>query len=1255
MHRLDKIIYIVILLMIKSGICAQEIGLPLIRNYLPKEFLYDPQTYSVVQDNRGIMFMGITDFGILEYDGVGWNGIPNKLRSEVYGLVQDEEGTLFLAGTNDFGYLATDRFGKPEIFSIKDQFIDTSINIGSVWNAHLINDDVYFFTEKCVYIYHKKSNKLSYIKPEDGTSFYVPFVFKNRYYILHEKDGIYLYDNNRLQLLPKTEFFSKNKFLSVLPFNESSILIPTRTAGIYILDLNGKKSIQNFPLRNDNDFLRENNLYTSLAIDSNLFIIGSMEKGAILFDRSGTILRYINEATGLQNNLILASSNDRSGNVWLALSLGISRFDPGSDISYWNKTLGLQGNIYDIIRFKNTIYFVTNQKIYSIYYNYDRSYSVNYRIREVSGIPPGQNWCLTNFKVPGTVNEELLLAGNQSGIYQIKGNTGQPVYDGELHAFQITQSEKNPSRIFSTDGFTDFISLIYKNGSWVFEGKWEGINEDIREIVEDSSGNLWLETFTNGLLYVNVDPENITKPKKVKRYTPSSGLPSVSGNRPIKFENSILFGTDKGIYEFNTADQKFYPHSMNCPEFDSLQYGVRNFAMSANGNIFVSPRNNREGKIGYLKPNGGKLEWIYKPFIRLPEMASISALYADSDGTVWIGSNEGLFKYSPDLDHKNYNIGFNCLIRKVIIGEDSVVYWGEELKNNEFNKINVDYQSNNLKFIFAAPFFDQEDRTKYKCILEGFDDEWSDWSVSTQKEYTKVKEGDYTFKVKAINIYDVTSNVAEYRITVLPPWYRETWAYFVYVLLIVGFLFLILKIYSGLLYKQRQKLEATIKERTAEIIRQKETVEAQAEILSAQSIELQDKAFILSKINEELEKLSIVARETDNAVTIMDENGKFLWVNDGFKKLYGYSGEEFFEKYDSIVEQDEQKEIQSQIIKCRESKQSVVFESSVLTNSGNKIFIQKTITPIIGNNDIIQKLVGIDSDITKLKEAGFEINRKNLEILLQKQELEIHRNHLEEIVRSRTAELEIAKNKAEESDRLKSAFLANMSHEIRTPMNAIIGFSDLLSLPETSNEQKEEFSKLIAYSGNSLLQLIEDIIDIAKIEVGQINIEFKRCNLVELFRSTLELFDQKIRNIHKKNILLKMSIHPDEEYEVIETDQTRLQQVLTNLLENAVKFTEQGNIEFGFKPYFSYNGHFIEFYVKDTGIGLTPEQQSIIFERFMKIENSKTRIYRGAGLGLAICKNLVKLLGGEIWVESVVEKGSTFHFTIPFTKSKTNL
>lgn len=236
--------------------------------------------------------------------------------------------------------------------------------------------------------------------------------------------------------------------------------------------------------------------------------------------------------------------------------------------------------------------------------------------------------------------------------------------------------------------------------------------------------------------------------------------------------------------------------------------------------------------------------------------------------------------------------------------------------------------------------------------------------------------------------------------------------------------------------------------------------------------------------------------------------------------------------------------------------------------------------------------------------------------------------------------LEEAKQKAEESEKLKSSFLANLSHEIRTPLNAILGFSSLLTESRIAEKNKKAYSEIIQSNSESLLVLIDDILDFSKIEAEQVKVQIEPVYVNQVLAELFDFFQQKT-NENLKLIITKPTV--DNEI-TLNTDKIRFKQIISNLLTNAFKFTEKGVIEMGYEL---INSHEIKFFVKDTGIGIDPRFHKAVFERFRKLDEEQDRFYSGSGLGLAICKKLSELLGGKIWVEGNVGEGSQFYFVHP--------
>lgn len=360
---------------------------------------------------------------------------------------------------------------------------------------------------------------------------------------------------------------------------------------------------------------------------------------------------------------------------------------------------------------------------------------------------------------------------------------------------------------------------------------------------------------------------------------------------------------------------------------------------------------------------------------------------------------------------------------------------------------------------------------------------------------------------------------------------------------------------------------------------------------------------------EKILKLSKGIEQSPVSIEITDVNGIIEYVNPGFCKKTGYSPEEIIGKHARVLRSEK---MPPEIYKDMWETISTggIWHNELLNKKkdGSTFWESVTLTSIKNEKKIITNYIAIKEDITE---------RKKMQ-----------------------AELINAKEKAEESDRLKSAFLANMSHEIRTPLNSIIGFSELLGDPDFDQEQKDEFIHTIVDNGNNLLLIISDIMDFSMLEAGQIKI---RKEVI----STQKLLKELLKDFRKKANLKEIEFRIDQSQNnpdiLIESDLYRIKQIFNNLIGNALKFTKKGFVEIGFQ----IHDEIVTFHVKDTGIGIDPAYHQSIFERFRQVDLAKTRKYGGNGLGLAISKNLAELLGGNIWVESEPNKFSNFFFTIP--------
>jgi PAS domain S-box-containing protein len=359
-------------------------------------------------------------------------------------------------------------------------------------------------------------------------------------------------------------------------------------------------------------------------------------------------------------------------------------------------------------------------------------------------------------------------------------------------------------------------------------------------------------------------------------------------------------------------------------------------------------------------------------------------------------------------------------------------------------------------------------------------------------------------------------------------------------------------------------------------------------------------------------KFKQIAENIDEVFWLRTDS-EMIYVSPSFEKIWGVPCEAIYENPQIFTEKihPEDKPVVQEKFHSNEFKEKGLFEYEYrIIRADNQVrWINAKTIPIVDDSGQIIKRVGIASDITE-KHQTFQ-------------------------------ELIQAKEQAEVSDKLKSAFLANMSHEIRTPMNGILGFSELLKEPGLDGEKQQEYLRIIEKSGARMLNIINDIVDISKIEAGLMTINMQKSNINEQIEYIATFFRPEVE---KKGIQFSFKTGLPEKDAIIKTDREKVFAILTNLVKNAIKYSREGSIEFGYLK----KGETLEFYLKDTGIGIPKDRQNAIFERFIQADITDKMARQGAGLGLSISKAYVEMLGGKIWVESKVGIGSTFYFTLPY-------
>ncbi|MBN2682180.1 MAG: PAS domain S-box protein [Bacteroidales bacterium] len=940
------------------------IGSPEIRNFSPADYNGHPQNWAFVKDNRGMVYVGNGN-GILEYDGVSWRTI--RIGGVCRSLAKDHNGRIYFGGSNVFGYLKPDSVGRisPHIISKSLSEKDLGFEIRQI----LIDKSRVVFNGLSK-IFVLENENLSTIKSEQP----IIKIFQIESFILAyvKGSGLSMFSGNQLSLLPSGDFFADKDVYVVLPYTENTLLVGTNKDGLFILSLIDD-TIK--PLHTSfDDYIKTNGLYTGIVIKNGYYLLATDYAGVIIMDRSGKLKRLLNKQTGLETETVNNVFVDENNVLWIMLNKGLARVNLDAPVTHFGENTGLSGLVIQAIRYKNNLYVATMDGLYMLIVENtvaDKN-SANFHFQPVEGIKDG---CLAINEINGE-----LYAASREGIFTIEGLKAK---EFNKHN-RIRAIRQHPLQ-------TDYVLIGDDNGLYIYkiEGKkWKGLgsidvfHEELQYFYIDSKGDCWI---SEGQKMARINfRDSISSNCRIDYFSIEHGLPK-NFTKPFFIDTKLMVMDTSETYIYNPdaavvkEENLFVKNNKIFSDLAEKKFIIERASENI-GNKFLAT--NGQSRVGVVSLSNQGYFLIEKPFTHIPNSSSIFMVYADTVKKLfWFGGDEGLFCYNPEIVINEIE-NIKTIIKKVVIGKNSVIFNGMYVKGiDSLPKIN--FSNNSIEISFASLYYHYEERTLYSWRLVGYDDEWTNWSKDTSAKYTNLPEGEYKFEVKSKNLYGLESPVAVYSFEILPPWHRTWWAYLIYVGVGVILIFIVLRIYSIKLKADNRKLEKIISDRTAEIQQQKE--------------EIQSANDQLITINTELEKLSLVARETDNSILIMDGVGNFEWANEAFTRLYGYTLDEFIAKYGkNILESSSSKRIHEIFHKCLNEKRSVSYSAQFPAKDKN-IWMQTTLTPVMDGDKNIRKIVLIESNINKLKQAEEEILIQKEEIMSQRDLLENANKELEKL------------------------------------------------------------------------------------------------------------------------------------------------------------------------------------------------------------------------------------------------------------------
>ncbi len=791
-----------------------EAGLPFLHNFSPKEYDSHPQNWVVTQDARGIIFIANTA-GLLEYDGVTWRRHELFENLTVASLAIDRQGTLFLGGRGEFGYLQPDSSGLLAYISLTRHLPENANKVKMVWETCATTHGVYFRTGRRIFRWNGSGIKTW----ETKTSFGYLAAVRDTVFVVEKGVGLQTLINDSLQLIPGGERFANTILYVILPFDDKSkVFLGARTEGIYVYD---GRHLQRFKTEVDGFFSR-NQLYHGVKLSGpeTRWALATTRGGLVVLDGQGRIRQQLDKRRGLPDNKIHFVFEDRQGALWLSLNNGISRVEISSPFSLFDQRLGIEGTPHTMTRHQGTLFVGSNRGLFHLteangVSGQMQDNTARQLFKPVAGIA-GQVWSLHS-------TNDLLIVGAARAIYSVKKNKVAVIAALPVATYCFFQPQ---GRDLLFAGARNGLTVLErKNGAWRMTGKIEGISEDIRTIAASRDGNLWLGTAFQGLVQVKVDKQSPLN-STVQKYVREHGLPQGMAYA-YAIDGEVKIGTYHGLYSFNMARQKFIPDSTLGIFLADSTLTINRLAQDESGVIWVMAGAKKSRFYRGIFTNGRYI-WENTPFQRLVDVNFVMDIFPEKNGAVWlVGRDEEIYRFDASFTSAATK-DFPAHVRRLsAIPGDSLIWGGLYFPNETAPAIVsvLPFQNNSLRFEYAASSYDATSANRYQIKLGGYDQDFLPWTSETKKDYTGLPAGQYTFRVRAKNIYGHESREGKISFIILSPWYQSWWAYLFYTFLSVAAIGFIVKIRVHRLQQKTRKLETLVQERTRVIRGQAEKLQ----------------------------------------------------------------------------------------------------------------------------------------------------------------------------------------------------------------------------------------------------------------------------------------------------------------------------------------------------------------------------------------------------------------------------------------------
>jgi len=890
---------LLLLIVLPSSLYAQNtIGLPDIVNYSKHAYGGGLQNWDIQQDKNGIVYVANNE-GLLSYDGNTWNLYPLPNKTIVRSVEIDADGKIYVGGQDELGYFSPGIAGHLTYHSLTSLIPLKDKSFGDVWDIVSFNNNIFFRSTFKIFKYDG-DGIVTYTAPKEWSYMGVC----NGHLYAHDlKNGLTAFDGKEwMPLFLENKLSPTNPVTAIISLNSDSALITTLKSGLFYLSKTGIS-----PLANANNALFENErVYAATKVNPRWIALATTTSGVHIIDAAGNIVQSFGKTEGLQNNNVLSIFMDNQSNLWLGLDNGIDLIAYNSSIKQINPS-PLGGSGYAAIIYQKKLFTGTTNGLYSVPLQQMKDLSFSKGDFSFVKNSKGQVWGLASI-------DNVLLMGHHEGAFVIKDNNATSISSTPGFWNFVPLSDSVNATQFVSGYYKGLQFFNYTDGKFHESGEVSDFDESSRFVAVDSEHNIWVSHPYHGIYKITKNSDNSFL---IKKYTDKNGLPSVLNNNIYKLKNAVVAATDKGIYEYNVAKDIFEPSSYYQKLLSNQS--IRYLKEDARGNIWFI----HEKSLGVIDFSGSKPTIIYLPELNNKMLSGFEFIYPVDESNIFLGGEKGFFL----INYKKYKEEVPKLqvqVRNVRITDktDSLLFGGyfDNVNAKQIQDVNKipDIQNNwkTIHFEFSSSLFGYQSNLEYSYKLKGFDENWSDWKKRTEKEYTNLAAGNYTFQVQVRNNLGSESGIATYSFKILPPWYQTTFAYLIYFLLFILINYTIYRILKRKFILQKEKHEKEqkrlsyiheleINKTENELVAlRNEKLEADINFknseLASSAMHLVKKGELLTKIKSELNQV-MKSLENPSAAIELKKMIKSLSEDDNMDKEWDHFAKHFDKVHSDFV------------------------------------------------------------------------------------------------------------------------------------------------------------------------------------------------------------------------------------------------------------------------------------------------------------------------------------------------------------------